>query len=189
MPSTSLSETALVIIAVCLVASTTITSCATSIGAGPMDVVRHTFPSATDMTKVPTPRHNHTVNHSTNLEIRRINGQRGLVGYCADAQVVSRSGPFKIRVLLDRRGRIKLATVTSYPGTRGRKVRSPRFTTQFTGKGPSDPITLGQDIDAMSGATISSRVMTEGIREIVTLIKHLVENPSEHPSVASSSLP
>jgi len=67
--------------------------------------------------------------------------------------------------------RVKLAKVLDYPHTRGRQVRSKRFTHQFEGKGPRDPIRLGEDIDAITGATISSRVMTDGVRDAAQLVR------------------
>jgi len=101
----------------------------------------------------------------------QIKGPSGLIGYSVDHRVVSRSGPFMINVLLDENLYIKRATVTSYPAERGRQVRSRRFTGQFEGKGPKDPIQIGKDIDAITAATISSRVMTDGIRDIVKMLK------------------
>ncbi len=101
----------------------------------------------------------------------QIKGPSGLIGYSVDHRVVSRSGPFMINVILDEHLYIKRATVTSYPAERGWQVRSRRFTNQFEGKGPKDPIQIGKDIDAITAATISSRVMTDGIRDIVKMLK------------------
>ncbi len=101
----------------------------------------------------------------------QIKGPSGLIGYSVDHRVVSRSGPFMINVLLDEHLYIKRASVTSYPAERGRQVRFRRFTRQFEGKGPNDPIQIGKDIDAITSATISSQVMTDGIRDIVKMLK------------------
>ncbi|MCP4709756.1 MAG: FMN-binding protein [Planctomycetes bacterium] len=76
-----------------------------------------------------------------------------------------------INVILDENLYIKRASVTSYPHQRGRQVRSRQFTGQFKGKGPNDPIQIGADIDAITAATLSSRVMTDGIGDIVKMLK------------------
>ena len=93
------------------------------------------------------------------------------VGYVVESEVVSRSGPFKIRVTLSSDYVVSEAKVTSYPAQRGRQVRFVSFTDQFKGKGPDDAIRLGRDIDAVSGATISSRVMTDGVKNAIRLAK------------------
>ena len=108
-------------------------------------------------------------------KVSEIKGPAGILGYSVESEVVSRSGPFGIRVLLDWQFYVKQASVISYPGQRGRDVQKHTFTRQFEGKGISDPIEVGRDIDAITGATISSRVMTDGVRESISLVKILKE--------------
>jgi hypothetical protein len=93
------------------------------------------------------------------------------VGYCVESELVSRSGPFRIRAFLDQQLVLKRVTVTSYPWERGRDVRKRAFTSQFEGKGPDDAIEIGKDIDAMTGATISCRVVSEGVRDSIKILK------------------
>ncbi len=100
-----------------------------------------------------------------------IQGDTGAVGYAVEQVVVSRSGPFQIIVFVDTEFRVARADVVSYPGKRGREVQLRKFTVQFEGKGPDDPIRTGKDIDAVTGATISSRVMAGGVRHAVQLLR------------------
>ena len=169
----------LVIVVVNVVALSGICSCSgpASARAVRMDVVRSFYPQATDMFIVQGGLVSR--GRSGSPQIWSVSGVSGHLGYWVDSEVVSRSGPFRIRVLLDADSRVKNVTVTSYPGARGREVRAHKFTDQFTGKSPSDPIALGDDIDAISGATISSQVITEGVREIVRLAKRLRDNSAE----------
>lgn len=111
---------------------------------------------------------------SDDVRVSEIRGDRGVLGYRVESQVVSRSGPFRIRVILDKQLYVKQVTVISYPWKRGRDVGRRVFTDQFTGKGPGDAIRLGRDIDAMTGATISSRVMTRGVRDAIELVRNLI---------------
>lgn len=136
-----------------------------------LDVVRQIFPSATGLIQLPISQDAQVSGRPDEAEISKIKGDSGLLGYRVDSKVVSRSGPFRIRVLLDPQLYVKRATVISYPGERGRDVCKRAFTNQFKGKGPRDPIRLGKDIDAITGATISSGVMTDGIRDIVKMLK------------------
>jgi len=94
-----------------------------------------------------------------------------VVGYVAEGPVVSRSGPFRIRIIMTPSARVIRAAVLHYPGRRGDGVRSPRFVRQFAGRGPDEPIRIGKDIDAVTGATISSRVMADGVRRAVALAR------------------
>ena len=49
------------------------------------------------------------------------------------------------------------------------KVRSIR---QFIGKDSEDPIRLRKDIQGITGATISSRGMTDGVRKLIYVFAH-----------------
>ncbi len=100
-----------------------------------------------------------------------IEGQSGVLGYIVDKQVVSRSGPFKIRIVMDSTFHVVRAKVLEYAGARGGAVQRATFTRQFKGKGPGDPIRIGKDIDAITGASISSRVMAEGVRLAVRQVR------------------
>ncbi len=160
-----------------LIILTIISSCGTTRSTssfpdgGKMKVVRQIFPSAIDMSEMQKRQDARASGRPGNPKMSEIKGPSGLLGYCVESKVVSRSGAFKIRVLLDPQLYVKQASVISYPWDRGRDVRKRSFTSQFDGKGPKDPIQVGKDIDAMTGATISSRVMAEGVRYTIKLIE------------------
>ncbi len=106
--------------------------------------------------------------------VNRITDDAGnLLGYSVEMQVVSRSGPFTILVVVAPDLCILRAKVLEYRGERGSEVCSPKFTDQFTGKCADDPVELDKDIHAITGATISSRAMTEGVKRAVRLIESL----------------
>ena len=48
-------------------------------------------------------------------------------------------------------------------------MREEAFTSQFIGKTP--PLTLNQDIDAVSGATLSSQAAVDAVNEAYTFLK------------------
>ena len=133
--------------------------------------IRQIFPSAIDITELQISREAWNAGLPDNAKVSEIKGTSGLLGYCVESKVISRSGPFKIRVLLDPQVYVKQASVISYPWIRGRDVRKRAFTSQFEGKGPGDSFQMGKDINAMTGATISSNVMAEGVRDTIKLIE------------------
>ena len=144
---------------------TIISSCATSSDSSQigekMTTVRQIFPSAIEMVEI---RQGVLFSERPDeAKITEVKGDSGLLGYCVESKVVGRSGPFKIRVLLDPQLYVKRA-----------------FTSQFDGKGPNDPIQVGKDIDAITGATISSQAMTNGVRDIVKLVKLIKKGQDSH---------
>jgi cytochrome c5 len=167
---------------------TFVTSCVTPKGSfqtgGKITAVRQIFPSAVDITEIS--QDVRISGRPDDAKISEIKDDSGLLGYCVESKVVSRSGPFKIRVLLDKQLYVKQAAVISYPWDRGRDVCKRTFTSQFEGKGPEDPIQLGKDIDAMTGATISCRVMAEGVRDTIKHLKLVKEKQLEEQNGKST---
>ncbi len=145
-----------------------------------MQVTRQVFPSAIDRVEVPLSQDAQAFGRPDEAKISEIKGDSGLLGYCVESKVVSRSGPFKIRTLLDPQLYVKQSTVISYPWDRGRDVCKRAFTSQFDRKGPSDHIQIGKDIDAMTGATISCHVMTDSVRDTIKFLKLAHEKQPEN---------
>jgi len=63
---------------------------------------------------------------------------------------------------------VEILSMLETPGF-GEKVDDPVFKDQFIGKSPDDAVALRDDIDAVTGATISSRALTKGVREALDL--------------------
>lgn len=61
---------------------------------------------------------------------------------------------------------IHVVSHTETPGV-GDVITRPSFQEQFTGKHFSDPITAGEDVDAVSGATVSTMAVINSIRRTV----------------------
>ena len=144
-----------------------------------MTAVRQIFPSAIAIAEISISQGARVSGCPDGAKISEIKGDSGLLGYCVESKVVSRSGPFKIRTLLDPQLYVKQSTVISYPWDRGRDVCKRAFTSQFDRKGPPDHIQIGKDIDAMTGATISCRVMTDSVRNTIKFLKLAHEKQPE----------
>lgn len=152
-----------------------LSSCNSTVSTAEPRLFSETFPSATDTNEILLSAEILTQVNLRKPKVTEIKGSAGILGYNVESEVVSRSGPFGIRVLVDSELCVKQASVISYPWQRGRDVQKHTFTRQFEGKGIGDPIEIGRDIDAVTGATISSRVMADGVRESITLVKMLKE--------------
>ncbi len=60
----------------------------------------------------------------------------------------------------------------------GEEISDPRFRAQFEGKSGKDQVRAGQDVDVISGATISSRSMAVGVRRAIAIVDELVIAPA-----------
>ena len=96
------------------------------------------------------------------------------VGWCLFDDQLGQPEPITFGVQLDPAGTLVRIEVVTYREDRGAEIRSRRFRRQFEGKGASDPIKLGSDIQAVSGATYSSRSATVVARRAVFLASLLV---------------
>lgn len=78
-------------------------------------------------------------------------------------------GPVKYVVALDPEGKVTNVAVMMMAEQRGKPISTRRFLGQFIGKTSENPIMVGKDIDAVSGATISSRVSAFAVHKVVHL--------------------
>jgi len=82
--------------------------------------------------------------------------------------------PIKFIICLGPKGEIQNTTVMKYTETRGRPVASGSFLRQFFGKTLNDRISLGDDIEGVSGATTSSAAACFAMKKAMVLYKILV---------------
>ena len=64
-------------------------------------------------------------------------------------------------------GKVKGVEIMDYRETYGGQIRDKDWRQKFVGKSSHDPITLDQDIPNISGATLSSKHVTDGIHRIL----------------------
>lgn len=94
----------------------------------------------------------------------------GLVlGWIFLLDVIGQAQPITFAVAVACDGRVRDVRVMVYRETHGDEIEDARFRKQFVGKSLKDPIVLGKDIDAITGATISSRAETVAVRKTLAL--------------------
>ena len=81
--------------------------------------------------------------------------------------------PITFATRLSARGVVERVEIMVYREPRGDEVRDPRFRKQFQGKTSQDPLRLNRDIDAVSGATVSSASLAVGVRRATILVEEL----------------
>ena len=90
-----------------------------------------------------------------------------LVGYVVTTEAPGYGGPIHVAVAVDEAGSVLGTTVIQHNETPSfyRRVLSRGFARSLAGKPYSDPFELGQDLDAVTGASATSRALAEAVRE------------------------
>jgi electron transport complex protein RnfG len=99
--------------------------------------------------------------------------------------------PITFATRLSPRGTVERLEILVYREPRGDEVRDARFRKQFEGKSAQDPLRVNRDIDAVSGATVSSASMATGVRRAAILVEELALGlstvASERPGTSTVS--
>ncbi len=96
-----------------------------------------------------------------------------LLGYFAVHDVIGKQEYINYAVGLDAQGKVLSVEILTYRESHGYEIRNPRWRAQFTGKGAGSSLKLEDDIINISGATLSARHVTDGVRRIVALVDML----------------
>ena len=80
-------------------------------------------------------------------------------------------GPVKYIIALDMTGKVEDLAVMLYVEKRGKPIARRSFLGQFIGKTSADPLMTGKDVDAISGATISSRATAFAVKKVIAIYK------------------
>lgn len=95
--------------------------------------------------------------------------------------------PISYAVKLSPRGTVERQEIMVYRERFGDEVRDPRFREQFIGKSAADSLRPGEEVIAVSGATISSRAMALGVRRCLVLLEELVLRPQREAQSAHAA--
>jgi NosR/NirI family nitrous oxide reductase transcriptional regulator len=115
-------------------------------------------------------------------------GEENLLGYIALGEANGYGGPLILAVAVTPDGEVIGAAVADHKETSSwmARVLGNGFLNVFTGKSYSDPFVLGNDIDAMTGATYTTRAMSEAVLEASHSVARYVGLPA--PAEASPRL-
>lgn len=109
-------------------------------------------------------------------------------GYAILDEEMGQHLPISYGIKFSPRGAIERQEVLVYRERYGDEIRDQRFRQQFIGKTAADPLRPGEEVVAVSGATISSRAMALGVRRCLLLLEELVLRPQREPAAATSQL-
>ncbi len=92
-----------------------------------------------------------------------------IIGYIFPIEVIGKERPITLLIGVTPDGAITSVEVLIYRESQGSEIRYPRFMAQFLGKKKEDPLRMGDDIQSISGATLSSRGVTYGVRKALAI--------------------
>lgn len=111
--------------------------------------------------------------HADEVTVHVVLEQNHAVGYAFEDTVMGKWGLIHYLVGLDTGGMIFQIIILDYQEIRGRPIARRRFLRQYQGKTVNDPLQLYKDIDGITGATISSNSLTEGVRKILYIYEFI----------------
>jgi hypothetical protein len=82
-------------------------------------------------------------------------------------EVVGKHEFIPIALAINADGTVKGIEILEYRESYGGRVRDPAWRVQFTGKHYGDTLTLTKDIRNISGATLSSKHITSGVKRLL----------------------
>lgn len=88
-------------------------------------------------------------------------------GWFIADQVVGKHEFITFALAIDAQGAVRDVEILEYRETFGDQVRNAAWRAQFTGKTHGAPLKLGNDIKNISGATLSSRHITDGVKRLL----------------------
>lgn len=94
----------------------------------------------------------------------------GLLGVMASSAVQGYDDQISYNLALDRDGLILGLRIVEHSETQGvgDVIEKPEFQSQFLGRHCRDPLQLGEDVDTISGATISTEAMILSLRRLLS---------------------
>lgn len=104
------------------------------------------------------------------------NGKK--LGFVVEVLPKGYGGPVGTMVGISLDGEVTGVKVVDHketPGLGSEVVENLKFLEKFTGKKPNDPVKIGKDVDAVTGATISSKAITNAIRQVLDIYQNILK--------------
>ena len=99
-------------------------------------------------------------------------------GYALVQNTIGKHKPMTYMVGVDAHGRVSNVELLVFREARGSEVRTKRFNAQYEGKTVSDPIRINKDIINISGATMSVRSISAGVKRVLVLVDEFYLKPA-----------
>ena len=98
-------------------------------------------------------------------------------GYAIVQNTIGKHRPITYMVGVDAEGEVTNFEVLIYREARGNEIATKRFNFQYQGKDVRDPIRINRDIINISGATMSVRSASAGVKRVLVLVDEFYLKP------------
>ena len=99
-------------------------------------------------------------------------------GYALVQNTIGKHKPMTYMVGIDNKGQVSDVELLVFRESRGSEIRQKRFNTQYEGKTVLDPVRINKDIINISGATMSVRSLSAGIKRALVLVDEFYLKPA-----------
>ena len=99
-------------------------------------------------------------------------------GYALVQNTIGKHKPMTYMVGIDSKGHVSDVELLIFRESRGSEIRQKRFNAQYEGKTVSDPVRINRDIINISGATMSVRSMSAGVKRVLVLVDEFYLKPA-----------
>ncbi|MBH0190824.1 MAG: FMN-binding protein [Nitrospira sp.] len=99
-------------------------------------------------------------------------------GYALVQNTIGKHKPMTYMVGVDSKGHVSDVELLVFRESRGSEIRQKRFNAQYEGKTVNDPVRINKDIINISGATMSVRSMSAGIKRVLVLVDEFYLKPA-----------
>jgi len=98
-------------------------------------------------------------------------------GYALIQNTIGKHKPMTYMVGVDHAGACMDVELLVFREARGSEVRTKRFNVQYEGKTVFDPVRINKDIINISGATMSVRSLSAGVKRVLVLVDEFYLKP------------
>lgn len=99
-------------------------------------------------------------------------------GYALIQHTIGKHKPMTYMVGVDHTGACTNVEVLVFREAKGSEVRTKRFNVQYEGKTVHDPVRINKDIINISGATMSVRSISAGVKRVLVLVDEFYLKPA-----------
>jgi Na+-translocating ferredoxin:NAD+ oxidoreductase RnfG subunit len=92
-------------------------------------------------------------------------------GYAVIQETIGKHRPITYIVGITPQGKVFDVEIMVYRESKGSEVRRKRFNAQYEGKTAQDPISINKDIINITGATMSVRSVSAGVKRALVLVE------------------
>lgn len=111
------------------------------------------------------------ISEGQEFKVYRVFAEGKIIGWAVKLDEMGKIKPITFLVGIDAQGKVAGVHVLEYRDIFGTEIKRRSFLRQFQGKSLRDKISVGQDIDAVTSATISSEAAASAVRKALNIVE------------------